>query len=953
MHPQASSFALVGRETELQRVDRLVQEALAGHGVLLLLSGESGVGKTALATEIAQRAQARGACAAFGRCYQTNGMPPFSPWQDLLVELDSAAIPIVQLPPPFGAAPTSRTAYELLHAVARGLLQASHERPLVLCLEDVHWADRDTLELLWFVSRELRAAPVVVIATFRVEEVLRDHQLSPMLSRLQHDCPTEQFHIARLSPSETGQLVESRAGAASPELVAQLHARSEGNPFYIVELLRDLQDRHLLRMDPTGQLLPPQGELGVPHLLRHVILQRVARLGPDGEALLTAAAVVGHEWELDLVETVLGWDEARLLKVLEAALASQMIVIVGDSPEAYRFGHALVREALYGQLTIRRRRQLHRQVGVALEGLLTHGRDAALYPALAAQFTAAQDWPRALHYAKHAGDWSRARHATHSALYSYELGRDAVAHLDTDERQRDVYDIAMSQSIAELHMLLNQLDHAEREFNRVVHLARRTADRSAEAEALAWQSAICARMNRMGEAVETADVALSVASGVAELRVRALAHRSVAHMQLVNGNLESGLAEAARGAQLAREGPATDVLGSCLYDLALTATWRGDYGHAEKLAEEALRLADQDHNVLLLTSVCFCLGVLRTERGRYLAARQALQVGLETATAAGERRNVAKLMNTLGALYDELFDFDMADEWNQRGLKAARMASDVSVLEAERYSLLNLATTALHREDIEEAARYLEELAPKLDTTEYSRFRYLNRYQLARAEVCLASRDMAQAQRWAEEARALAMSKGVQKNIAKSYFLSGRAMSAQGRVTQAVEDLQRGLAIADALQHASLSWVGRLWLGQALESHRVSEAREVYLEASNAIDGIAAGLVADQRLHHQFTSSAPVKAVRSALAEGRAAARPSNPAGLTTRELDVLRLVSVGLTNAHIARVLSISPRTVDVHMTSILSKTGSANRAAAAAFALRHGIGQVQVGETSYPATS
>ena len=279
-------------------------------------------------------------------------------------------------------------------------------------------------------------------------------------------------------------------------------------------------------------------------------------------------------------------------------------------------------------------------------------------------------------------------------------------------------------------------------------------------------------------------------------------------------------------------------------------------------------------------------------------------------------------MNTLGALFDELFDFEMADTWNQRGLEAARIASDVSVLEAERYALLNLATTALHREDIEAATRYLDQLAPKLDTTPYSRFRYLNRYQLVRAEVCLAAGDRTQAQRWAEEARALAMSKGVQKNVAKSYLLSGRALSAQGFATHSVADLSRGVAIADAIHHASLTWLGRFWLAQALESHRVAEAREVYLEASGAIDAIAAGLVADQRLHDLFTSSEPVKGVRSALAESRAAARLSNPAGLTTRELAVLRLVLGGATNAQIARLLSISPRTVDVHMTSILTKT-------------------------------
>ena len=123
-----------------------------------------------------------------------------------------------------------------------------------------------------------------------------------------------------------------------------------------------------------------------------------------------------------------------------------MIAIVGESPEAYRFSHALVREALYGQLAVRRRRQLHQRVGLALESLLGHGRDATLYAPLAAQFTAAQDGSRYGGVCKRAGDWSRTRNATHSALHFYELGRDAAAHLDTDERPRDKHDIALTRA---------------------------------------------------------------------------------------------------------------------------------------------------------------------------------------------------------------------------------------------------------------------------------------------------------------------------------------------------------------------------------------------------------------------------------------------------------------------------------------------------------------------------
>ena len=944
----AEPVRLIGREAELGTADRLLETMLGGRGALLLVGGETGIGKTALAMAIGQRAQVRGSRFAVGRCYETNAMPAFASWLELLADLRTARSDLPRLPAPFGDATPSRTAFELLQSVTRVLLGHAREQPLVLCLEDVHWADGDTLELLWFFSRELRNVSALMLATFRTEDVHRDHPLAAMLTRLQHDCPTEMLRLAELRPDDTTHFVESHLGACSPELAAQLHARSEGNPFYIIELLRDLRDQRLLKSDRTGRWLPPSHGADMPSMLQHMILQRVVRLGSDVETLLTTAAVVGVEWELAVVERVLGWDEARLLAALEAALRSHIVLQAGESPDAYRFAHALPREALYGQLVVRRRRRLHREVGVALESYLGHGRDESLNVALAAQFAAAEDWQRTVEYATRAGDWAHARNATHSALRLYTLARDAAQRLDARVDTPDRGDVAtrLTERIAKLHVVLNQLDDAEYELSHVIRLARERGDGTAESEALAWQSVICARMNRMGEAIETADAAVRVAGETRDRRVRALAHRSVAHMRMVNGDIASGFDQAQLGAQLARDGDAPEVLASCLYDLALMATWRGDYGAGEHLAEEALRLADEGHDVALFTSACFCLGLVRIERGRYLAARQALQLGLNTATEAGERRNVAKLMNTLGALYEEVFDLDASREWNQRALDSARNGSDVAVMEAERYSLLNLASTALHAGEVEGAAGYLDEVAPKLDTTPYSRFRYLNRYQLLRAELCLATQDRDQARRWAEEARALAMAKGVRKNVAKSWLLSGRALIGDGSATAAIENLRQGLAIADTLQHASLTWLGRLWLAQALESLRPAEARETYRAAHRRIESIAATL-ADQRLQECFMSSPPVRAVVSAVASesrqvrpnGGSRVRPVNAAGLTARELDVLRLVAVGATNAYIGQVLSISPRTVDVHMTSILSKTGCANRAAAVGFALRHGL--------------
>ena len=937
-----SAPILVGRSAELGLGDRCLDAIRNGQGVLLLISGEAGIGKTSLATAIGRRAETQGAFFAVGRCFETGGMPAFAPWTELLAGPTlTATTDLSSLPPPFGTGAPLRSAYELMRSVVTGLGMVARERPLVLLLDDLHWADPDTLELLWFVTRELESTRLAVLATYRAEEVNRAQPLYAVLPRLQRDCPVETIRMTELSQLDTALLVETRYGPCSPEMATHLHARAEGNPFYLVQLLRDFAERQLLIRDDEGRLIPPAQSVDVPMVLQHIITQRVARLGEDVETLLSVASVVGQEWELALVETLLSWDEARLLRCLETALSAHVIVAAAETTETYRFGHALIRDTLYGQQVGRRRKQLHGRIGVALEARIAiHPDPAAATPALAYQFASAEDWTKAVQYALSAGDTARDRYATQSALRLYEMALHALQRSQSGVAAVSAgFATQLHERIGRLHMVLNQQEQAERAFTQMLESAHAHGNRLAEGEALAWQCLIRTRLNRMGEAMASGDAALQVAAETSDTRLRALAHQTIGHAHEVIGELVVALDHMERAAQLAREGQHRDVLGLCLPDLAVMAMWRGDYLRAEQLGEESLELARANHDALSFGVACFRLGLARGEIGRYEAAREVVQLGLDNAAESGERRNLAKLLNTMGWLHDELGDVKTARQWDQRALQAARHGHDVWVMEAELYSLLNLATGALHVGEIEAAEAYLGEIEPLLDRSQYARFRYLNRYQLARAETALARQANAEARRWAEEARALATAKGIPKNVAKSWLVEGRALLAAGSSADAVDRLRHGVALADALAHGSLRWQGRLWLGHAYASRRDAAAATVYKEALDRVESIARELT-DISLRACFLGSPLVQEVRNAVAQLKVnPPKPGYPVGLTAREVEVLRLVAAGATNSRIAEVLSISSRTVDVHMTSILGKTGCANRVIAAAFAQRHGL--------------
>jgi DNA-binding CsgD family transcriptional regulator/tetratricopeptide (TPR) repeat protein len=693
----------------------------------------------------------------------------------------------------------------------------------------------------------------------------------------------------------------------------------------------------------------------VPALLRQVITQRIGRLGAEVEGLLTVAAVVGEEWELAVVEAVLGLAEEPLLQALEDALAAKVIVPVDERTERYRFAHVLIREVLYDGHLARRRKHLHARAGAMLEALAGSGRQVAdRANALAYHFYAAEHWAKAAQYSLAAGDIARDRFASHSALLLYHQALDAAQHApDADPHLL----LALYERLGHVQMVLNRREQAESEFTRMQQAAQAHGDRLAEGRALYWLSYIRARLYRLAEARATAEAALRAAGQVGNTRLLALTHWSLGHLYLITG--EAALVDRylEQAEQFAREGGEHDVLGRCLQDLALLRTFEGSYARAELLADEALVLARTSRDTIVIAGACFRLGLVSGELGRYARARQALQSGLEHVEVAGDHHNHVRLLNSMGWLHCELGDFETALRWDQQALEVSRREDVDRVSEAERYTLLNLATDELYAGRVDAAERYLAAFDQVLDDNEYGRFRHLNRYQLLRAEVALARRDFDPALRWSQEAAALAAAKGMRKNVTKSWLLGGRALLALGRTREAVDLLRQGVTLADELKHGSLRWQARLWLGQAYSAHgEPATAAELYRQAWDQVTTIAAGL-ADERLRSCLLASPFVEALRAAAAavetpeEGGGphggapllaaphAERDAYPAGLTAREVAVLRLAAEGATNAAIAAGLHVSVKTVEVHMTSILGKTGCANRAAAAAFALRHGL--------------
>lgn len=928
--PRATS-AIVGREREQVVLREDLAAALAGRGRFVLLSGEAGIGKSTLAHVLAEEAASLGAAVAAAHCSETGGAPPFAPWRELLAALPGAAAHAVRLPSPFGVGGPAQSAYQLRQEVAAHLRTTAAEQPLLLLVDDLHWADRDSLDLLDDVTRSLSHSPILLVATYRPESLNREHPLYDALPELHRDRPVTTLRLDNLDVAATAALVAAGQGPCSPELAEYLHARSEGHPLFLIELLRDLSERELLPRDHAGRLLPPAHAVETPALLQHLIAHRIARLGADEEAFLSVAAVAGEEWDLGIVEAVLEWQEEPLLRALEGALRADVISPVGDG-ERYRFRHGLIREVLYGAQLARRRKRVHLRVATLLEAA-QHG-TSDQNAALAHHFAAAEAWEKAVRYGLAAGDSARDRFAGHTALLAYET---ALAALPNTAATVQELQTPLHERMGHAQLLLGRLETSAEAFARMLDAAQVSGDRVGEGRALVWLSYVRRRLYQPNASEAAGEAGLRAAEALGEPRLLALAHWNLGHLHEIEGDLESAARHAIEAERTSRASDDSDLLSRGLQVRAILAIWQGRYHEAERAAEEALALARTARDGLAFAAAHWRLGIALGERGQYTAAQRVLSMGLSHAEMLGERYYAAKLLNTLGWLHLELGDPDTGRAWNEHALENVRASHDDRVTEAERYALLDLASHELAASDLDAAAERLAAFEPLLDQHQYGRIRYLNRYQLVRGELALAQDDPETALAAAAEAADLATAKGMRKNLAKSRLLTGRALLRQGRSRDAESALVEGVALADEIGHGSLRWQGRLWLGAALRA-RGRDPVATYRAALTQVDALARALD-DDTVRRTFLASPHVRELREALAAAEQEHPTPRPAGLTARELEVLRLLARYQTNKEIAAALFLSPRTVATHAANIFVKLDVANRREAAAAASRLGL--------------
>jgi DNA-binding CsgD family transcriptional regulator/tetratricopeptide (TPR) repeat protein len=969
------SPVLVGRDRELARLRAAVDRTVVGEPGVLLVGGEAGVGKSRLIqTALDGRDDVR---VLTGGCIELGGEGlPLVPLVDALrtlarttpaVVLDRILGParpeLARLLPELaggdGPPALAGSTAQLFELVLGVLGRIAADRPLVLVVEDLHWADRSTLDLVAFLVRTLQGLPVLLVVTYRSDEVDRRSPLRPLLSTWERMREVEQVQLPRFSRAEVASQVAAINGARPDgDLVDLVFDRSGGNAFFVEEVLRSLRE------GASADDVAPS--------LRDVLLARVERLSRPAQRLLQVAAVAGRWVPEPLLAEVAGGGEDEFFDVLREPVDASLLIVDGTG-RGYAFRHALTRDAVYQDLLPGQRVKLHTAYAQALDrDPALAGDDSSVSATLAVHWYAAHDLPRALSASVRAGREAMAGFAPAEAQRHFERALEVWDSVPDAETWAGTDQVDVLRLAAQASSYSGDSPRALSLLEQALEQTDRTTD--PERAALIVEQ----RANTLR--VQGADVA-----GIAELEtaltwlpaepsaVRATVLASLAHglQRLGEGDR---IAVAARAAlEVARAVGAQAEEASALITLGGTVSYLEDAAEGEAALREGLRLALEigDHDKAL-RGYANLSDALET-RGKHRQAAEAARGGLELARRVGVSRTFGAFL--AGNLVEPLVRLG---EWPEaEELAREYLATGVGdIFAASLLELLGYVATC--RGAVAEALDCMKQARRNLGESGDPQFTHALAYieaDVSRARgdlagaVAVVAEGLLQSSAWSIryvwpliwlgariEADAATRARDLgdpfpERRLAapaipESTADFSPAATAYGLMTAAEHLRADGEPAPGAWREAVAAWeaAGDAW-PLAYARFRLAEAlcadgcRDEAVEPLRAAARSAASLRAQPLLDDV---QALARRARLSL-DGRSpvpVAEPEPiPFSLTDREREVLTLVAAGRSNGQIAAELFISPKTASVHVSNILAKLGVGGRVEAAGVAHRLGL--------------
>ena len=965
----------VGRSQEMDLLRSALAEAKDGRGQVVMLTGEPGIGKTRTAQELARHAEAQGARLPWGWCSEGEGAPPYWPWvvpiqsyvrhtapdslraqlgpgmADIAGLVPEIAEKLGDVPPPTPVAP-EQARFRLFDAVTSFLKRAAGDEPILLVLDDIHWADEPSLLLLQFLARQIDDSRLMIVLTSREAEAAGSPAVTETLAQLSRLTAFRRHVLSGLAIGDVRRFFQVEAGQdPDADLVQSLHAHTEGNPFFLAEVIRLMASQGGTGEDGAGALGLPQG-------VRDVIGQRLRRLSDQCNTALATASVIGREFEFDLLARLIEPDSPEeLLDFMDQAITARIIEDLPGGGVRYQFRHALMQHTLIENISSGRKVRLHARIGEVLETMYgdrpeNHAAELAHHFSQAVPVLGTDKLVR---YALMAGERALATYAHEEAMGHFRQGLDAKevsvddeTPAPDEETARLLFGIGRAQASVLRRGAAQNLNRAFNyyaeagEVAKAVEVAqfpmapgvgrlRVTGLISKALELLPPDSLEAASLlSRYGwalgqevgdydRAMAALNQALAIAQEQGDKTLEMWARANAAEVNFFNLRLKEVLQDGPEMWKLTEQVDNPRAEAVYRINAMLAATASGDLEVIARHANTSIAIAETTGDQSLLAGALFVNSGVAFVRGDWLAVQRLTDRGL----ALNPGHSALQLSRVLCEY--EIGDFVQGGVYLDRMIETARRGRHGPVLEIAipSYGLPLVAEITGSLEHLDEARMESELVLSFSSATPFAA-------QIARTGLVINRMLTGDVSGIEEHYEALKPYQGVWLAWIGVDRVLGQVCRVLGRLDQAVEHFQSAMDFCQKSGFPPQSArVSLYYAGTLLERGGAGDrdqARTLIEEALVQANSHGMGPLIDEltRLQDEISASR---------------AGSSNPAGLTQREADVIRLIAQGKTDREIAEELIIAIRTVTTHVGNILNKTGAANRAEAASFATRHGL--------------
>jgi DNA-binding SARP family transcriptional activator len=827
----SSSLPFVGRVEEQASLNQALEAAMRGTSLMVTISGEAGVGKTRLVEECLRRTSVPGLAVLRSRCYVREEALPYQPLIDALraylptlepgrlARLDDLWLAeVVKLVPELHGylphLPLSPALFpeqernRLFEGLAQFLAHLSQDAPLVFFLDDVHFADQPTLELVHYLGRRLAHTRVMLVIALRQEELGEHPRLRDLLRSLERAGCLNLMRLERLAPEDVGVLVREALPAETDPtgLAHSLYQESRGNSFFVGEMLRVLQE------EGNG----PAGRLAIPASLREVIQGRLLRLDDDSRQALNAASVIGRQFDSAILRQVYPGAEERLLNALERLIRRHWIEeLPGARTGLYDFSHGLVREVVYQLLPSERRRYLHHRVALALEASGdTQGERAGL---LARHFWEGGDLARAQRYALLAANHARSLYANREAIGYYRQALDIAASGEVALPTVQYLEVVLA--LGEVYQLLGEYDAAITVYRQVLPEDRLSAPRVAGTLSDPRRRQLCLQLalacERKGEYPQALTLlglleAHMPASSDPDLNLeKAMIAWATARLHMDREQNHQALALCNQALTLLSKLSWSETLASTQLSVYRTMAQSyfhlGNYDIAVLHYERALEIARRLGRRADLPPLLIGLGDVARRRGDYARAEAYARESLSVCQAVGHIAGLGAAHGTLGNVAYNRGHLEAALQHYEQARSIFRQLGD-------RHGVadycLSLAFVLFDRGEIEAAEAHLHEAYQIGEALQAELVLIRANYHLAK--VAQARGDLELAQARALRAAHMAEGADIEMMKALAYRLLGEILVQQRQLAQAEQHMLESLHALERLgERFEVAWTLR------------------------------------------------------------------------------------------------------------------------------------------------